>query len=65
MLFVINHSGQNEEISIDLKVKNNGTFKIRDLISNSETSQKGINNILKLNTSLEKKQVRVWEIISK
>jgi beta-galactosidase len=62
MLFVINHSNETENIAIDLKVRNNGNFKIRDLISNSETSQKSSVNLLNLKTSLEKKQVRVWEI---
>ena len=62
VVFVINHSNGTEEISIDLKVKNNVSYKIKDLISNTEASQKGANNLLKLSTSLERKQVRVWEI---
>ncbi len=62
VVFVINHSTGTEEISIDLKVKNNANYKIRDLINNTEVSQKGSNNLLKLNTSLERKQVRIWEI---
>jgi beta-galactosidase len=62
LLFVINHSDNSEETSIDLKVKQNGNYTIRDVINDSESLKRASSLVLNLNTSLDKKQVRIWEI---
>jgi beta-galactosidase len=62
MLFVINHSDKEEPVSIDLRVKQNGRYLVRDVINNRETLVRSTNNILKLNYRPDRKEVIVLEI---
>jgi beta-galactosidase len=62
VVFVINHSSEEEVIDIDLKITRNINFRIRDVINDTEELRNGANNLLRLNTTLEGKHVKVWEI---
>ena len=62
LLFVINHSDNSEETAINLKVKQNGNFSVRDVILDQTSLVNASGLQLSLNTTLDKKQVRIWEI---
>ncbi len=62
LLFVINHSNNNENISVSLKTKKNGMHSVRDLILNQEFQGIAKNNIMQLTSFLNAKQVYVWDI---
>ena len=62
LLFIINHSEKREEIEIDLKIRTNGSYIIRDVINETETRQKGSGNLLKIKAGIGSKQVFVYEI---
>lgn len=62
VLFVLNHSEKHEEVTIDLNVRKEGWYKVCDVITNSESRIQSSGNILKISTSLDRKQVAVLEI---
>lgn len=62
IIFVINHSNKEEVIDIDLKVKNNGNYILRDVVSGKEEQKRSSGNILKLTTRVESRNVKVLEI---
>lgn len=62
VLFVLNHSEKHEEVTIDLNVRKEGWYKVRDVITNSESRIQSSGNILKISTPLDRKQVAVLEI---
>ncbi len=62
VMYVINHSESLENISIDLRTEKNGNHKVRDVIMDQERRVSARNNILQLNTTLDAKQVKVWDI---
>jgi len=62
VLFVINHSESVENISVNLKTDKNGNYVVRDVIEDQKSKVKAQNNILQLNTTLNAKQVKVWDI---
>jgi beta-galactosidase len=62
LLFVINHSDKEEPVSIDLNVKQNGRYLVRDVISNQQNRVRATNNLLKLNHRPNGKEVLVLEI---
>lgn len=62
VLYVINHSDNNENISVKLRTARNGNHTVRDVIMNQESRVSAQNNILQLNTKLDSKQVKVWDI---
>jgi beta-galactosidase len=62
VLFVINHSENSENISVDLKTEKNSSYIVRDVIMDQENRVRARNNVLQLNTTLDTKQVKVWDI---
>lgn len=65
IVFILNHSDQEEEVSIDLTVDKSGSYRIREVIQNKEISQKSDGSKLQLRTSIGSKRVIVWEISPK
>ncbi len=62
ILFVINHSETDEDVSVDLRVKEDGTYSLREVITDEESTLQSENQQLTINTSIERKNVRVIEI---
>jgi beta-galactosidase len=62
LLFIINHSEKREEIEIDLKIRTNGNYIIRDVINETVSRQRGSGNILQIKAGIDRKQVFVYEI---
>lgn len=62
ILFLINHSKNTEEIDVTLAVKTNGDYMVRNVIENSRTSVRSTNNTLKINRTVQSKDVHVLEI---
>lgn len=62
LLFIINHSPTTENVSINLNVKNGGSFTLHEIIKQKTISQASENKILKLNTVITGKEVEVWKI---
>jgi beta-galactosidase len=62
LVFVINHSETTEEIEVNLKINRDGDYRIRDVIGDTTEQKKSSGQMLRLKTSLERKQVRVWEV---
>lgn len=62
LLFIINHSDSAEELDVNLTVDKNGYYKFREIIAGNQVTLKSINNNLKIETKINRKQVQVWEI---
>ena len=62
LLYIINHSDNEEETAINLKVDNDSDFRIRDVIKNDVKTQKSKDDVLELKTLVAPKKVVVWEI---
>jgi beta-galactosidase len=62
VLYVINHSDTVERVSVNLKTGDNRNYTTRDLIIGQESRVRSRDNILRLNTTIDAKQVKVWEI---
>ena len=62
ILFLINHSFNNEKIDIDLKVNSDGNFLVRDVINGKSEKIKSSGNILKLNLLANSRNAGVFEI---
>ncbi|TVQ09505.1 MAG: hypothetical protein EA361_15380 [Bacteroidetes bacterium] len=62
VLYLINHSNSQENVSVELKTPRNGNHRIRDVITGTETQSRARNNVLNLETTLDAKQVKVWDI---
>ena len=62
LLFLINHSVNNETIEIDLKVDYDGIFTLRDVINEESKNKNSRGNILKLNLSVNSRNASVFEI---
>jgi beta-galactosidase len=62
VLYVINHSNTIEKVTVDLKTGNNRNYTARDVIMGTESRVRSRDNILQLNTTIDAKQVKVWEI---
>ena len=63
IVYIINHSDEEEEITINLDVENNGSFTIRSIIENDVKTQKSNGKVLELKAFIAPKQVKVWEIL--
>jgi beta-galactosidase len=63
LLFAINHSTEAEKISIDLTVKADGEYQIREVLTESVSHQKVTGNTLRMDSEIEPKHVKVWEIV--
>jgi beta-galactosidase GanA len=62
LLFVINHSKNSENISISLKTERNGSFRVRDVITDMESRVNARDFVLILNSYIDAKQVKVLDI---
>lgn len=62
ILFIINHSKNSEDIEVNLSVKSNGKYEIRNIIENSKLTLNSSNNLLKISQQVKSKDVRVLEI---
>ena len=62
ILFLINHSFNNETVDIDLKVDYDGIFTLRDVINEESKNINSRGNILKLNLSVNSRNASVFEI---
>jgi len=62
ILFVINHSDTDENISIDLSVKEDGTYSLREIISGEESELQSENNRLLIEEKVDAKHVKVIAI---
>lgn len=65
IIYIINHSENEEKAAINLKVESSGDYRIRDIIKNDMKTQKSNGDILELHTLIAPKQVIVWEISKK
>lgn len=63
LLFAINHSIVNEKVGIDLTVSSNTEYLIREIISGTESRQRASGNNLRMESEIEGKHVKVWEIV--
>ena len=61
LLFVINHSEKKESFDVDLQVSN-GNYHVRDVIRNMTIKQASKDQVLKLTSEIDRKQVIIWEI---
>ncbi len=64
ILYVINHSETNEDVAVDLRVKEDGVYSLRDIINDEESTLTSENNNLHIKTSIDAKHVQVIEIRS-
>ena len=62
ILFLINHSFNNETVDIDLKVDYDGKFLLRDVINEDSKILNSSGSILKLNLSVNSRNAGVFEI---
>jgi beta-galactosidase len=62
VLYVINHGEKVEKVSVDLFTKGNDNFHVRDVLTNEGNRIRAKNNVLKLDASLDAKQIKVWDI---
>lgn len=62
LLFIINHSDSAEELVVNLKVEKNRYYKLREIIAGNQVTLESVNNTLKIETNINRKQVQVWEI---
>lgn len=62
IVYIINHSENEEETTINLNVENNGIYNIRDIIRDNVKTQKSDRGVLTLKTLVAPKKVVVWEI---
>lgn len=61
LLFVINHSEKKESFDVDLQVPI-GNYNVRDVIRNMTIKQASKDQVLKLKSEIDRKQVIIWEI---
>ena len=62
ILFLINHSFDNETIDIDLKVDTHGKFLLRDVINEEVKNLNSSGNVLRMSLSVNSRDARVFEI---
>ncbi len=62
ILYIINHSTTTEEVSVDLRVKQDGTYALHDIINEKESTLTSKNKNLHIRTSIDAKHVQVFEI---
>jgi beta-galactosidase len=62
VLYLINHSDSIEDVTVDLRTPQNGNHRVRDVIMDQERRIRARNNILMLDTRIDARQVKVWEI---
>lgn len=62
LLFVINHSKNEEEISIDLSIDTDGTFVIKNILNDSQRKLRSSDHILEIIDSVRSRDVHVFEI---
>jgi len=62
LLFVINHSDATEEVVIDLRVGKDGTYRVREVITETASRVAAKDGVLQLSTRIGPKQVVVWEV---
>ncbi|TVR74826.1 MAG: hypothetical protein EA408_01930 [Marinilabiliales bacterium] len=62
VLFLINHSNSVEDVSVDLITHQNGNHRIRDVIAGTERRIRARNNTLSLETRIDARQVKIWDI---
>jgi beta-galactosidase len=62
ILFLINHSFNNETVDIDLKVDYDGKFLLRDVINEDSKILNSSGSILKLNLTVNSRNAGVFEI---
>jgi beta-galactosidase len=62
ILYIINHSSATENVTVDLRVREDGDYSLRDIIHDTEKSQKSESNNLRIVTEIEAKHVRVLHI---
>ncbi|MDD3264271.1 MAG: beta-galactosidase [Dysgonamonadaceae bacterium] len=65
IIYIINHSDEDEEITINLDVDKSGDFSIRSIIENEVKTQKSNGDVLELKTSIAPNRVIAWEISPK
>ena len=62
ILFLINHSYNIEDVTVDLVTTKSGNHRVRDVIMDQERRIRARNNILTLDVRIDARQVKVWEI---
>jgi beta-galactosidase len=62
VLYVINHSSDTENVSVSLRVNENGLFNLTELTSAQSKEITAQNNSLKLTSSVVSGHVQVWSI---
>lgn len=62
LLFAINHAETEEEVSISLNLEEDGTYSVRELTKNEESSLETEEGVFVIETTLPGRDARVWEI---
>lgn len=62
IIFLINHSYNNETIDINLNVDSRGNYMVRDVINDDTKKIKSNGNVLTLNVSVDSRNTRILEI---
>ena len=61
-LYIINHSKTKEKVIVDLRVKKNGIYSLYEVITEEERLLQAKNKKLDINTTIDGKHVRVFDI---
>ncbi len=64
VLFVINHSITDENVTVDLRVDEDGDYSLRDVINDEKRTITSESNNLRIETNIDGKYVQVFEIRS-
>jgi beta-galactosidase len=62
VLFVINHSKTEEDVTVDLRVKEDSVYTLRDIIQDEESTLSSENKNLRIRLHIDAKHVEVLEI---
>lgn len=63
VLFAINHAETEEMVSISLQMEEDGSYSVRELTQEEESTLETEDGILRIETDLPGRDARVWEIL--
>ncbi|HOC26033.1 MAG TPA: hypothetical protein PKJ13_12010, partial [bacterium] len=62
ILFLINHSEADQQVTVDLKVAKSGRYKLRELVHDQQLDLTARGRELKIGHELKARDVQVWVI---
>lgn len=62
LLFAINHAETEEEVSISLQMEEGGSYSVRELTQEEESTLETEDGVLLIETNLPGRDARVWEV---